>query len=254
MSAEQIVISTFYKFVDLPNYTVIKESLLIFCNQHKLKGTILLAREGVNATISGERTDINFLYRHFVQNYGITLTNSKESFLDRQPFEKMKVRLKKEIVTMGVPCINGNDPGHYVQPEQWDNFIAREDVVLIDNRNKYEIRLGSFKGAINPFTNHFRDFPQWFECNQEKFVGKKIAMCCTGGIRCEKSTSYIKTKGIDEIYHLDGGILNYLEKFGDKNLSWYGDCFVFDDRIAVDQQLNQSAKVPRNYTKSFNET
>ena len=251
MSTKQIVISTFYKFIDLPDYLTMKEALLSFCNQYHLKGTVLLADEGINSTISGNREDIDLLYRYLAQDYGIKLTNIKESFLDRRPFDKMKVRLKKEIVTMGVSGLNAKDAGHYIKPEQWDNFIAREDVVLIDTRNKYEVSLGSFKGAIDPLTNHFRDFPRWFEQNQQRFKGKKIAMCCTGGVRCEKSTAYIKSKGIKEVYHLDGGILSYLEKLGDKTTSWYGDCFVFDDRIAVDRQINQSTQVSRNYTKVF---
>jgi UPF0176 protein len=145
---------------------------------------------------------------------------------------------------MDVAGINGKDAGHYLKPEQWDDFITREDVILIDTRNKYEVRLGSFKGAIDPLTNYFREFPRWFDQNQEKFVGKKIAMCCTGGVRCEKSTAYLK-----EVYHLEGGILGYLEKLGDKTTSWHGDCFVFDDRIAVDKKINQSTKVPHGYTK-----
>jgi UPF0176 protein len=243
MTQNQIVISTFYKFIDLPNFKSIKEPLISFCIKHGLKGTILLAEEGINSTISGTRESINSLYKELEERYNIVLSNIKESFLDYYPFEKMKVRLKKEIVTMGVPKISGKNAGYYVTPEEWDDFISQPDVVLIDTRNKYEVSLGSFKGAINPLTNHFRDFPTWFDQHQEKFAGKKIAMCCTGGVRCEKSTAYVKSKGIENVYHLEGGILNYLEKKGNSDNNWYGECFVFDERIAVDKQLNQSMQV-----------
>ncbi len=253
MQENQIVITTFYKFIDLPNFELIKEPLRIFCVKKNLKGTILLASEGINATISGLREDIDSFYQELKNQYDIVLTNIKESFAGKRPFYKMKVRLKKEIVTLGVPGVDGTNSGRYVKAEEWDDFIAGSDVILIDTRNKYEINLGSFKGAVNPMIEHFRDFPKWFDDNIDQFKGKKVAMFCTGGVRCEKSTSFAKFRGINDVYHLDGGILGYLEKNTDKVKSWYGDCFVFDDRVAVDAKINPSPAVTCCLTKDGDE-
>jgi UPF0176 protein len=253
MQENQIVITTFYKFIDLPNFELIKEQLRIYCVEKNLKGTILLASEGINATISGLREDIDSFYQELKNQYSITLTNVKESFAGKRPFYKMKVRLKKEIVTLGVQGVSGTNPGYYVKAEEWDDFIAGDDVILIDTRNKYEINLGSFRGAVNPMTEHFRDFSKWFDDNIEQFKGKKVAMFCTGGIRCEKSTSFAKSRGVNDVYHLDGGILGYLEKIGDKAKSWYGDCFVFDDRVAVDTKINPSSAVTCRLIKDGDE-
>ncbi len=253
MQENQIVITTFYKFIDLPAFESIKEPLLAFCVEKNLRGTILLASEGINATISGLREDIDAFYQELKSQYDITLTNIKESFAGKRPFYKMKDRLKKEIVTLGVPGVSGTNAGHYIKAEEWDDFIAGDDVILIDTRNKYEINLGSFKNAVNPMTEHFRDFPKWFDDNLERFKGKKVAMFCTGGVRCEKSTSFAKARGVNDVYHLDGGILGYLEKLGDQAKSWYGDCFVFDDRVAVDIKVNPSSEVTCRLTKDGDE-
>lgn len=235
----QIVISTFYKFINLPDFAAMKQPLLDFGIEHGLRGTILLAPEGINTSISGPRAEIDALYAELRDRYSIELNNIKESFSNEWPFKKMKLRLKKEIVRLDLPEVSGANAGHYVKPEQWDEFIARDDVVVIDTRNDYEVEIGSFTGAINPMTSFFREFPRWFAEHKEEFKGKKIAMFCTGGVRCEKSTAFLKMQDIDEAYHLEGGILGYLEKFGQTTKSWHGDCFVFDDRIAVDLSLHR---------------
>ena len=180
-------------------------------------------------------------YKYLNDELGIDLDNIKESSCKFKPFGKMKVRLKEEIVTLraGPIDVNGTK-GEYIEPENWDEFIKRDDVVLIDTRNNYETNLGTFEGAVDPDTRNFRDFPQWLEANRASLVGKKVAMCCTGGVRCEKSTAFMKKEGFDEVYHLKGGIINYFEQTGNKNGLWKGKLFVFDDRFIVDDQLEQS--------------
>lgn len=236
------IVSTFYKFTPLSNYKEVQPKLLEICYKNQLLGTILLAKEGINATISGTRDGLDNFYSLLISEFGIKLTNIKESLNTNMPFEKMKVRLKKEIVRIGMEEIDGNDAGHYVAPEDWDEFILRDDVILIDTRNKYEIGCGSFQKAIDPQTRFFREFPKWFDDNIEQFKNKKVAMFCTGGVRCEKSTAFAKTRGITDVYHLDGGILNYFEKVGSNSRTWHGECFVFDDRIAVDIELKRCDK------------
>ncbi|MBN9565328.1 MAG: hypothetical protein J0G29_04445 [Alphaproteobacteria bacterium] len=243
-------ISTFYKFQELPHYQSLKQLLLDFCIQQDLKGSILLANEGINATIAGTREAIDAFYHELTTNHGITLHNAKESFLNYKPFGKMKVRLKKEIVKLGLPHVNGQDAGTYIKPAEWDDFISRDDVVVIDTRNNYEIALGTFKDAIDPQTRFFNEFPSWFEANKEQFQSKKIAMCCTGGIRCEKSTAYLKSLGLTDVFHLEGGILNYLEKMGHNGQTWQGDCYVFDERVAVDADLDQSTTIDPHFKKT----
>jgi UPF0176 protein len=241
-----IVISTFYHFVTLgEKHIQLKEEILQFCKENNLKGTILLAAEGINSTISGGRDAINNLYDK-LKSYGyFEGMEYKESFADVQPFLKMKVRLKKEIVALGVPNLDVDRyRGDYISASDWDDFISQDDVVLIDTRNKYEIAVGTFEGAVDPKTATFREFPAWAEKNKEILKNKKIAMCCTGGIRCEKSTAYLKSIGYDEVYHLQGGILKYLEETKDKaNKKWVGDCFVFDDRVAVTGELEPSTNL-----------
>jgi UPF0176 protein len=238
-----ITIATFYKFQDLPSYQDLKPKLHAFCLLHELKGSILLAREGINATIAGTRHAVDALFHELASEHHLTLDNIKESTLSYKPFGKMKVRLKKEIVKLGLPHVKGQDAGEYIKPADWDALIRRDDVVVIDTRNHYEIALGAFKNALNPQTRFFNEFPHWFEANMEQFRPKKIAMYCTGGIRCEKSTAYLKSLGFHDVYHLDGGILNYLEHMGANSQTWSGDCYVFDERIAVDRDLNQSEEI-----------
>jgi UPF0176 protein len=246
----EIVISTFYQFFNFPNYVEEKEPLLDFCKSHSLKGTILIASEGMNSTISGTRTAIDQLYSHLRDHLQIRNLEYKESFADFQPFLRMKVRLKKEIVTMGVNLGDVNvSKGEYIEAEGWDEFIAKDEVILIDTRNNYEVELGNFTGSVNPKTKTFRDFPKWVEQNLEIHKDKKVAMYCTGGIRCEKSTAYLKKQGFNQVYHLKGGILKYLEDTHNRNNKWQGSCFVFDDRIAVNNDLAPS---PRTLCKHCN--
>lgn len=239
----QFVITAFYHFADLPDFHNIRAPLLKLCTKHGLKGTVLLAKEGINSTISGTREAVNVLYEALSYDPRLKGFAYKESFADFQPFEKLKVKLKKEIVTMGISDLNMSKRGEYIDPKYWDEFISRDDVVLIDTRNEYECALGYFDKAIDPRTHNFREFPEWVKQNQQAFQGKKIAMYCTGGIRCEKSTALMRNLGFDEVYHLRGGILQYFEDTGNKQGKWHGECFVFDDRVTVDNNLNIGNKV-----------
>ncbi|MFV0990265.1 rhodanese-related sulfurtransferase, partial [Wolbachia endosymbiont of Nasonia giraulti] len=233
------VIATFYHFVELSNYYDMKDEIKATCNNVELKGTILLAEEGVNATISGERNAIDEIFDFLHSDYRLKDLTWKESAAEYQPFSKMKVKLKREIVNLGVSNLDISLKGKYVDPEHWDDFTSQPDVLVIDTRNEYEVKLGKFKNAINPHTQCFREFPQWTESFSES-KDLKVAMYCTGGIRCEKSTAYMKSLGFSDVYHLKGGILSYLEKTYNKNGNWKGECFVFDDRIAVDNSLTPS--------------
>ena len=240
---ENIIISSFYHFQELPKYEELKEELLNFCIEHDMKGTILLAREGVNSTISATRDNMDKFYHFITAEKNINISNFKESFSDFKPFDKMKVRLKKEIVAMGIEDLETSKyKGKYISPSEWDNYLDREDVVLVDTRNKYEIKLGTFKNSINPNTKSFREFPKWFENNKDLFKNKKVLMCCTGGVRCEKSTAYLVKQGFDA-YHLEGGIIKYLEETENSSGYWNGNCFVFDERVALDCHLNKSGTV-----------
>ncbi len=236
-----VVIAAFYHFVSLPHFEALKEPLLSFCNQHHLKGTVLLAREGINSTISGSREGIDALYDYLNNEGHFTGLTAKESFADVQPFLRMKVRLKREIVAMGVEDLDtDNYRGTYIPPKDWDEFISDPEVILVDTRNYYEVGVGTFEGAIDPKTTNFREFPAWVEQNLATAKAKKIAMYCTGGIRCEKSTAYLKQHGFEHVYHLQGGILQYFEDTKNTNHKWKGDCFVFDDRAMVNPDLQPS--------------
>ncbi len=235
------VITAFYQFFDFANYKEEQQALLSFCKDNDLKGTVLIAHEGINSTISGSRDSIDALYGYLTNHLKIKDLSYKESFADFQPFEKMKVRLKKEIVTLGVGELDVHGAcGEYITPKDWDDFIAGDDVIVVDTRNQYEVNLGKFDKAIDPKTKTFRDFPEWVEKNLVSTEKKKIAMYCTGGIRCEKSTSYLKKLGFDDVYHLKGGILQYLEDTKNQNNKWQGSCFVFDNRVNLDSNLYAS--------------
>lgn len=236
--SQAVVIVALYKFVSLPDYSQLREPLLDFCLCREIKGTILLAKEGINGTVAGSRQAMDELLDFLQQDQRLANLDHKESFEAEQPFYRMKVKLKKEIVTLGV---EGVDPsatvGTYVEPEQWNALISDPEVTLVDTRNYYEYEIGSFKGAINPKTERFRDLPAYVTQHLDSKKHKKVAMFCTGGIRCEKSTAYLKQQGFDEVYHLKGGILKYLEKVPSEQSLWQGECFVFDNRVAVDHQL-----------------
>ncbi|MGL9718604.1 MAG: rhodanese-related sulfurtransferase [Wolbachia sp.] len=236
------VIATFYHFVELSNYYDMKDEIKAVCDDVGLKGTILLAEEGINATISGERNAIDKTFDFLCSDCRLKDLTWKESAAEYQPFSKMKVRLKREIINLGVSNLDISLRGKYVDPEYWDDLISRPDVLVIDTRNEYEVKLGKFKNAINPHTQCFREFPRWAKSFSEN-KDMKVAMYCTGGIRCEKSTAYMKSLGFNDVYHLKGGILFYLEKTHNKNGNWEGECFVFDDRIAVNNSLAPSDKI-----------
>jgi UPF0176 protein len=208
-------------------------------HDNDVRGTLLLADEGINGTISGPRAGVDTVLGWLKQDERLAALEHKESFHDEHPFLRTKVKLKKEIVTMGV---EGIDPtrtvGTYLSPEEWNTVISDPDTVLIDTRNDYEVEVGTFKGAINPETRTFREFPEYVKETLDPARHKKVAMFCTGGIRCEKSTAYLKEQGFEEVYHLKGGILKYLEEMPKEDSLWGGECFVFDERVTVDHDLN----------------
>jgi len=235
----QIVVAALYKFVALPDYQDLREPLIAECAAAGIKGTLLLASEGINGTVAGSREGIDQVLNFLKKDPRLVDLSHKESFDEAMPFYRMKVKLKREIVTMGV---EGIDPrqvvGTYVAPKDWNALIADPDVVVVDTRNDYEYELGSFEGALNPDTKSFREFPQYVADNMNPEKQKKVAMFCTGGIRCEKSTAYMKEQGFEEVYHLHGGILQYLEDVPQSESMWNGECYVFDNRVSVDHDLN----------------
>ncbi len=205
-----------------------------------IRGTLLIANEGINGTISGIKKNILLFLEWLCNDKRLAELDYKLSYHDEQPFHRIKVKLKKEIVTMGVEGINPNQVvGTYVTPKDWNDIISDPDTLLIDTRNEYEYGIGTFKNAINPHTETFREFPEYVEKNLDPTKHKKVAMFCTGGIRCEKASAYMKEQGFEEVYHLKGGILKYLEEVETKETLWNGECFVFDDRVAVDHDLEQ---------------
>jgi UPF0176 protein len=238
----QYVTCALYKFVALPNYGSIRHPLLKVMTDNQVFGTLLLASEGINGTISSTREGIDAVLAWLDQQPGLENIDTKESFDTEIPFYRTKVKLKKEIVTMGV---EGIDPkqvvGTYVKPQDWNALISDPEVLLVDTRNDYEVEIGTFKGAVDPKTTSFREFPQWAKDNLDPKQNKKVAMFCTGGIRCEKSTAYMKEQGFDEVYHLEGGILKYLEEIPKDQTLWQGECFVFDNRVAVDHDLKRGS-------------
>ena len=228
-----------YKFVSLPDYKELQQPILEACQRHNIKGTLLLALEGINGTIAGLPDDIKAVLAYLRQDPRLADLEHKESYADKHPFYRMKVKLKKEIVTMGVAGIDPNlVVGTYVKPEDWNALISDPDVILLDTRNDYEVHIGTFKGAVDPKTTTFREFPKYVEQNLDNTKHKKVAMFCTGGIRCEKASSYMKQQGFEEVYHLQGGILKYLETIPQEQSLWEGDCFVFDQRVAVTHGLD----------------
>jgi UPF0176 protein len=232
------LVAAFYKFVSLPDCRPMREFLQRDCEELGLLGSILLAEEGINGTVSGTRQDVHRLFESLRADQRLHDLHYKESWADEQPFYRMKVRLKKEIVSLGVASVDPNRVvGEHVHPREWNTLISREDVRLVDTRNHYEHHLGTFKGAEDPNTTSFRDFPNWVSKNLDPEADRHIAMFCTGGIRCEKATSYLLDLGFDRVYHLDGGILNYLETVDKHESMWEGDCFVFDNRVTIDHDL-----------------
>ncbi|GAB3379084.1 rhodanese-related sulfurtransferase [Spongiibacter taiwanensis] len=235
----EFVVAALYKFVSLPDYKDLREDLLQTCLDAGVKGTLLLAAEGINGTIAGSREGIDRVLTYLRQDPRLADLSHKESFDTAQPFYRMKVKLKKEIVTMGVAGIDPNEVvGQYVKPADWNALISDPDVLVIDTRNDYEVKIGSFKGAVNPDTQSFREFPEYVRSHYNPQQHKKVAMFCTGGIRCEKASSFMRQEGFAEVYHLEGGILKYLEEVPADDSLWQGECFVFDNRVSVGHGLN----------------
>lgn len=239
VSNSPVIVAALYKFVALPDYRELREPLLDVCLNAGVKGTLLLATEGINGTIAGSRLAIDEVLAYLKSDARFNDIDHKESLDSELPFYRMKVKLKKEIVTMGR---EGIDPkmlvGHYVEPQDWNALITDPEVTVIDTRNHYECDIGSFEGAINPQTTTFKEMPAFVDQQLDPAKHKKVAMFCTGGIRCEKSTAYLLEQGFDEVYHLKGGILKYLEEVPEEKSLWHGECFVFDNRVAVDHDLN----------------
>ena len=236
----QVVVATLYQFVRLDDYEAMRAPLKARCNELGIKGTLLLAYEGINGTVAGARESIDALLVYLKADARLADLEHKESFFDIPPFYRMKVKTKKEIVTMGIDGIDPNEAkGQYVKPEDWNALIEDPEVLVIDTRNDYEVELGTFKGAINPKTESFRELPEYVERHLDPKKHKKVAMFCTGGIRCEKSTALMVKQGFEEVYHLQGGILKYLEDVPKENTTWEGDCYVFDNRVAVNHDLEK---------------
>jgi len=233
-----VIVAALYRFTPFPDPAALRGALARLACGAGVRGTLLLAPEGINGTIAGTREGIDRVLAHIRSLPGCAELDSKESTATDMPFGKLKVRLKREIVTMGQP---GLDPrgaaGTYVAPADWNALISAPDVAVIDTRNAYETAIGTFRGAIDPETESFGDFPAWWEANRARLSNRRIAMFCTGGIRCEKSTALLRAQGIEEVYHLKGGILKYLEEVPEDQSLWEGACFVFDDRVSVTHGL-----------------
>nr|WP_297459196.1 rhodanese-related sulfurtransferase [uncultured Halomonas sp.] len=235
-----IVVAALYKFVTLEDFEALREPLLDTLKAHDIKGTLLLAEEGINGTVAGRREAIDALLGWLKADPRFAAIEHKESYCDTPPFYRTKVKLKKEIVTLGVPTADPNrQVGQYVEPQDWNALIADPEVLVIDTRNDYEVAIGSFEGAVNPRTTSFREFPDHVKAHYDPARHKKVAMFCTGGIRCEKASSFMLGEGFDEVYHLKGGILSYLEQVPEERSLWRGDCFVFDNRVTVRHDLSE---------------
>jgi len=237
-ASKEFVVAALYHFARLDDFRDKQAPLLALCEQEGIRGTLLLAQEGVNGTISGSRQGIDTVLAWLRADPRLQGLEHKESFSDRHPFVRLKIKLKKEIVTLGVPFV---DPtavvGTYVAPADWNALIQDPDVIVIDTRNDYEVAIGSFEGALDPHTQTFRQFPQYVAEQLDPAKHKKVAMFCTGGIRCEKASSYMRQQGFAEVYHLKGGILKYLEEVPAEDSLWRGECFVFDERVGVTHGL-----------------
>jgi UPF0176 protein len=233
----------FYKFVALPDFAELKAPLFEVCERHQIKGTILLAEEGINGAIAGEPAKVEAVLAFLRADPRLADLESKAALSEKLPFYRLKVRLKREIVTLGVPGINPSQGvGEYVKPQDWNQLLDDPDLVLIDVRNDYEVAIGTFAGAINPQIKSFSELPEWVQETATLRNKPKVAMFCTGGIRCEKSTAFLKRQGFEQVYHLEGGILKYLEQVPATESRWQGECFVFDERISVIHGLE-----PGNY-------
>ena len=240
MSISTFKVASFYSFLNLSNLTRLQETFTEFLQKKDIKGTVLLASEGINGTVAGQESSID-AFENFLKSKNLyEAKNFKTSKCDNDPFSRLKIKIKDEIVAIGNQLA---DPkkivGKYIPPEDWNNLISDEEVTVLDTRNTYEYSIGSFKNSVQPETTNFREFPAWLERLEASGIdkNKKVAMFCTGGIRCEKASSLMMSKGFKNIYHLQGGILNYLEKINEEDSLWNGECFVFDDRVAINHKL-----------------
>ncbi len=237
-----VVVAALYRFARFPEFETYRQPLLDCLLAAEVRGTLLLAAEGINGTIAGPRAGIDRVLGFLQQDSRFAGLEVKESYVDENPFYRTKVKLKKEIVTMGVAGIDPNKiVGTYVEARDWNALISDPEVLLLDTRNKYEVEIGSFAGAVNPGTDSFREFPDYVKKQLDPGKHKKVAMFCTGGIRCEKSTAYLREQGFEEVYHLKGGILKYLEEVPEPESKWEGECFVFDNRVTVNHQLERGS-------------
>ncbi len=240
MSQHLVIVCALYKFVRLEYFESLRQPLIDLMLAERVRGTLLLAQEGINGTVAGSREGVDKVLAHLQSNPALNPLDTKESFHQEMPFLRSKVKLKKEIVTMGVEGIDPNrSAGAYVKPVDWNALISDPEVLLVDTRNDYEVEIGTFENSLNPNTTSFRDFPAYVKNNLNPAKHKKVAMFCTGGIRCEKSTAYLKEQGFEEVFHLQGGILKYLEEVKESDSLWQGECFVFDDRVAVNHSLEK---------------
>ena len=238
----RIVVAAFYHFVSLDNYTDLRQPLLNQMLKNNIKGSLLLAREGINGTVAGTQPSIDRLLAWIRTDPRLQNIRCKFSYDEEMPFYRSRVKLKKEIVTMGIEDIDPNrSVGTHVKPSDWNALISDPEITLVDTRNTYESAIGSFRNATMANTESFRDFPQYVRDKLDPITHRKIAMFCTGGIRCEKSTAYLKQLGFDEVYHLQGGILKYLEEVPESESLWQGECFVFDNRVSVDHALEKGS-------------
>ncbi len=243
MTESLVHVAALYRFTPFDDPAALKDPLQRVCDANDIGGTLLLAREGINGTIAGTREGLQAVLTHVRALPGCAELEVKFSTAKEMPFNRMKVRLKREIVTMGQPDIDPTQSvGRYVAPENWNDLISDPETLVIDTRNDYEVAIGTFKGALDPETQSFGEFPAWFRAHREQLLAgkKKVAMFCTGGIRCEKSTSFLRAEGIEDVFHLEGGILKYLETVPRDESLWEGDCFVFDERVAVSHGLELS--------------
>ena len=232
------LIATFYKFADICDLETKQAQIMAWCREKNIKGTIILAKEGINGTIAGSAEAIAFVLDNLRSLPNLADLEQKESTAEKAPFAKLKVKIKPEIVTLGMPEVNPNQQvGTYINPQDWNEVISNPEVVVIDTRNDYEVEIGTFERAKNPNTQSFREFPEYIAQNVDPEQNPKVAMFCTGGIRCEKASSYLLSQGFKEVYHLKGGILKYLENVSPEESKWQGECFVFDERVAVKEGL-----------------
>lgn len=237
-----MLVAAFYKFVSLPDYVELRAPLLALCQEQEIRGTILLAQEGINGTIAGSRSAIAKVLDYLRSDSRFADLNVKESETESRMFDRLKVKLKKEIVTLGIPEVDPTQKvGTYVKPQEWNAVISDPETIVIDVRNRFEVSVGSFEGAIDPETASFRQFPDYVRSQLDPRQHQKVAMFCTGGIRCEKASAYLLSQGFKQVYHLEGGILKYLEEVPSEESLWRGECFVFDQRVAVTQGVKDGS-------------